>query len=794
MKIRRIVAFILACSMAVGQIVCAEELQDNSIVLEENIDLPEDVADITDGTEDFSDGSDMGDGDEENIEASEESAPDSEEQDQKEPDDMIQKQYEQINAYTNIEELPLYVNYDRIIEVNTAPDGYMGEFTENDYQIQIDNPAICEAEIIKKEGSNLSVKFHLLQAGDTSVKISGTKAENQSFSVSYTVHVKELPADAVPFKDIVLRSWVTKSSLSYDENRDGYLSIAELESIKQLYLGRMGITDLSGLEYAVSLGSIDLNGNTELSDITPLLQLEKLKDCDISNTGVADEERWKLVDFKDFEMNEGDKIRLPIKYHIVDNASSHDFLVEIVENENFVKLNDNGGWYDFYYLTALKPGKVKLKVSYKTFTSEITVTINDINEAQEVGEAYTESVDYIYSDYSDYDNTYDHRFVLKSNGELWKIYPEVKKVKSNVKKYSGVKIFGGGDGRGVIYVQYLLDDNNTLWKGDEKLASDVEKFDGHYALDFQGTLKDLYNKDTEPLHDVESWAVCTRGYVYVPSSLWVYVLKKDGTLWGREETSAEEKSKPFTKIADGIAAVYEAGYLCTDGRFYDYSDLEQPVATNVEEPLGDCYYGLGDYYGTDGYFYISEYSKYLRVGEIDAQDYRGGIDSSGSLYYLILSKTGDLFKYTESKGAVQIDSNVKEFIRYDRSDYRKNDGSRYTFDKEKIEPTEENSYVIEGYESSTGSRFELVDVGKENNNVVMRNNVAILDHVIELWDDFVLRSDGTIWDITDVPKLVLDLTTDTYVMGDVNEDGVVNIEDLRIVLRSVCGKVELSER
>lgn len=64
-----------------------------------------------------------------------------------------------------------------------------------------------------------------------------------------------------------------------------------------------------------------------------------------------------------------------------------------------------------------------------------------------------------------------------------------------------------------------------------------------------------------------------------------------------------------------------------------------------------------------------------------------------------------------------------------------------------------------------------------------------------IWDsNLALRSDGTIWDITDVPKLVLDLTTDAYVMGDVNEDGVVNIEDLRIVLRGVCGKIELSER
>lgn len=33
-----------------------------------------------------------------------------------------------------------------------------------------------------------------------------------------------------------------------------------------------------------------------------------------------------------------------------------------------------------------------------------------------------------------------------------------------------------------------------------------------------------------------------------------------------------------------------------------------------------------------------------------------------------------------------------------------------------------------------------------------------------------------------------------YLAGDVNEDGKVNIEDLRIILRGVCGKMQLSTR
>ncbi len=136
--------------------------------------------------------------------------------------------------------------------------------------------------------------------------------------------------------------------------------------------------------------------------------------------------------------------------------------------------------------------------------------------------------------------------ILKGNGELWETYPEMKKVKNNVKKYVADWIYKGKGRRDSIPVKYSLDFNNTLWNGDEELASDVEKFDGHYALDSRGIFKDLYNKDTELLHDVEDWIVVANGRNLV----WVYVLKKDGTLWSRQEVSAEEKSNSFAKIVE----------------------------------------------------------------------------------------------------------------------------------------------------------------------------------------------------------------------------------------------------
>lgn len=94
--------------------------------------------------------------------------------------------------------------------------------------------------------------------------------------------------------------------------------------------------------------------------------------------------------------------------------------------------------------------------------------------------------------------------------------------------------------------------------------------------------------------------------------------------------------------------------------------------------------------------------------------------------------------------------------------------------------------------------------GTEEDNIVTKDEmsqgmgVEILNHVERIWRDhdrgYALRTDGTIWDITDVPKMVLDLKTSTYVKGDVNEDGEVNIKDLQLILRGVCEKIELTER
>ena len=60
---------------------------------------------------------------------------------------------------------------------------------------------------------------------------------------------------------------------------------------------------------------------------------------------------------------------------------------------------------------------------------------------------------------------------------------------------------------------------------------------------------------------------------------------------------------------------------------------------------------------------------------------------------------------------------------------------------------------------------------------------------------FVLKTDGSVWDVTENPVEIgkIEDNTPSFVRGDVTEDNEVDIKDLRIVLRSVCGKEELTE-
>ena len=77
----------------------------------------------------------------------------------------------------------------------------------------------------------------------------------------------------VVFTDEKLKNAII--DLGHDANGDGELSQNEMESITELVFGSRGITDLNGLEYAINLKTLNIDGNS-ITDLTPILNLDKL--------------------------------------------------------------------------------------------------------------------------------------------------------------------------------------------------------------------------------------------------------------------------------------------------------------------------------------------------------------------------------------------------------------------------------------------------------------------------------------------------------------------------------------
>lgn len=799
MKMRKAVAIILICCMVSGQAVWAaeppESTQEKNVEMEDSVDLSMETKDNLENKENLAD-------------IGEESIPEVSEN----AEDTAYTEITEDVKRSDKQELQLYTNYDRLIKI---PCGDIGT-SEVDYEIQIDDESVCKAEISEKITGNLVISVHTLKVGKTQITIFRSGGQEGDFSVSYIVNAQELPEDAVPFEDTQLREKILSDNSYIDENMDGYISFSEFENVTLLSCEFGKIKSLKGLEYAPHLKYLHLGYNLELTEIDVLFQLKELEVLSIRGTGISDENRWKLADFKDFEMNKGDIISLP-KYDVFSDSFGENlnFSVNIMENEELVELS--GGGTTNYSLRALKRGKVRLKLIYKeTYSTEITVTINGVDSAQEVGEIYTEPVQLTSEGYNS--------AVMKSNGEVWEIYPEVKLTARNIKEYFVGFIYANG--MRMIPVKYGLDRENVLWNGKEKIATDVMKFDGHYVMDSKGIFKDIYNKDTEPLENVKNCVVC-RNYnesdgESIPYFM-TYVLKNDGTLWSREEVLAEEKSNSFTKIADGMSEIYSSGCLSADGNFYWYRDLKNPVSTGIKQVAEHIYNGympsgLDSYYGMDDYLYVRVYIengeyKVYRVGRINAK--RILMTEFGCL---ILSEEGELFEYMFDKELVKLESDIKS-IRYGYSNNdtsnegqcicQKEDGSYHYYEvgkegAQKAYFSEENPGIInENQIASTDPmysmcKFQLIYTASENDCIVKKENAEILDHVVQIWgnydQEFALRTDGTVWNITGIPEMVLDLATNTYVPGDVNEDGAVNIEDLRIVLRGVCEKLDLTER
>ena len=774
MKKKRIGAFVLASCMLFSQVAWAQEPAETGIALSQ----AEEVSGISQEAEESETVQEMKDTQEEITENQQ----DITEEDANTSSGNIAEEVsnnDEITAEVMSEEPTeekLYENMHKLIKLLCA--------SERTWTIESDNNDVCSAEMKFGEKSsgtpayyNHYVKLITKTTGEANVKVYNDQGEEYAFHVV----VSERPEDSIVFRDANLEAELLKR---YDGNKDGFISKNELADVSYLNLTYSDITDIEGVQYAENVERIYLDGNTMLENIDPLLNLNHLKEISIRRTGLPIDYKWKFVKFNiEAELVLGDNTDLITNG---DFFEAGELTFEKVSGDDICKIESESYQNS---IVAVGIGEEVVKISCGSNSQIINVKVKGGSPDQEVGEVSDSTLERI-----------DENTILTSNGELWSLYPKTERLNKNVKRYAAGWIYSGDD---AVEYTYQLQENGTLWSDGVKIADNIKDFDKHYVLDDGDNLIDIYNTNTTVMADVQAWTEYVEGeWEYNSETLtgewisrqWCYALKKDGTLWKREEVGKDSGVNEFEKIAENIEALNSSGYLRIDGTYILFSG-EQTIE-NVKIMPKPYYYTY--YVGRDGhtYFTSDNWKSWVDLGEFIVVDYCFCYEN-----YYFLTDSGDIYKSTEhGKNCKKVVDNACYIKQGSGLDvvYQDADGLWRSILTNKMGTTEQ-PLVLEERNCGNGNGwnyYQLKDYGIANDYNVTKNGVFILNHVKELLylsnGVFAIRTDGTLWNITNLPEIVLDLNSGTAVPGDVNGDGEVNIQDLRLILRYVCGKEEFA--
>lgn len=543
------------------------------------------------------------------------------------------------------------------------------------------------------------------------------------------------------------------------------LSENQLKEVQELaQRGTLEWLDLSQnlLTSAEGLGGLNLDGNEDLADISALKELKNLDSLDISGTSVTDEDRWNVAELGDIALMNGETVSYPEEFYgLLPNLK-----LEAAEgSEGIVEIEEG---YGNYRITGIGSGTATLTVSLGDQSKEIIATVTGVENLPAAGEDHEGAGM----------STGARDTILDSNSDLWQIYPEVKKLGSNVKEYVSGWIYhseGGDD------YAYIVKNDDTVWTkdGQTKLAENVSKVENRYALEKDGTLVNLLNSGDEKIEGVKDWYISGRK---------VLILKEDGTIWTRTENPMGKDAGTLTQIAsDAKELAADMGYLKEDGTLVNYSG--KVLAQGAASPEGE----LG-YYDAEGNFYLEVNGVYANMGQFTVKDYRD-VYESGIKYTFYLTDDNRLYRAIGAAGVTLIAENVVCLSDSANTDwiYQTEDGQCYDFSGN---PTEAEGEVLDYAMDEYYRIFNVIR--QEDGTVLIRGSVPILSNVVSVWCDvyttYCLRTDGTVWNVTDIPVQVMDLQ-DTpapeYVRGDADGDGEAGIDDLRLVLRHVCRKTVL---
>ncbi|WP_373484355.1 dockerin type I domain-containing protein [Acetobacterium sp.] len=213
---------------------------------------------------------------------------------------------------------------------------------------------------------------------DPSIKVmakkTGTAQINLSLGTatrSFAVTVNAPPDGAIVFPDENLLKALINQGV--DQNGDGVITQEEMKNPTYLFLGSQDITDLTGLEYASNLTSLELCWNQSLSNIEPLRCLTGLKTLNLSGTSVSDADKISFIHFKNKSCAIG-----ATTFHVIEPIGLSDVYTVSSSDEAVVvaSIDITEPWAPKIKVEGKKAGIAEINFSIGTETKSFMVTVN----------------------------------------------------------------------------------------------------------------------------------------------------------------------------------------------------------------------------------------------------------------------------------------------------------------------------------------------------------------------------------------------------------------------------------
>lgn len=675
----------------------------------------------------------------------------------------------------------VYMGYPKLI----VTDNYYADIDESEWTVTSSDSSVCIGTVgfgESNESGNrrLSVQLEGKGVGTADITV---KRNNSNINKTYHVSVENTGEHMVIFEDVNLLDELLNETYTLtgdgsweldtnDLNGDGYLSESEMAELYDLYLASLDIRSLEGLQYAVNVSRVDLSGNTELDNIEPLMQLEKLSSVNLDDTKVSDEDKMRLAGVKDeIHVEKGQIVSL---YQV--DVSGVEYMQEVLEGKEFVEGIPEGvvdlGDYEAdasesRYILGKEVGEAVVRVACGDFSMDVNVQVTGATSDQPLGNPSDREIIMVEGDYT---NDY---VILDDLGRLWDIENEFQIIREGVKQYICGSIYSSGSayGEGVESFAYVLDENGTLWSGEEKLAEDVESTQGHYALTKDGMLIDIYNDQSEEIENVEKWWEDS----YLVDDTYfqgvTYILKTDGTLWQRIENEKNAQPNELELISADVVDfqqndiyINDINYLKKDGQYIwrknpQEGSEETVILTNAASVMGECHYQ-----GLDGNAYIKCGDAVYSVGNVTIADSKilyVPVSSGGwNEQYYYLTDEGKLFQFVVGEGSRLIAEHVTNMSIAERF-YNVWQSQELFYLGEDGLYRDVNGTAGSKEEPHTFYRsygYGLQDYGVVGDyNLCNDYGAILLTHVKDIhWNGdgvYALRTDGTVWNVYDSDDL-----------------------------------------